>query len=111
MARDNQRFCQLLLSFLVAKSRQLQESLADQLFENSEKRLAKILCSLAGIEDEDARRGFVPRITHETFAGMVGTTRPRISFFMNRFRKLGFIEYKNGELYVNRSLREYVRRR
>lgn len=108
LLHENQRVAQAVLSYLLTKSRQLQESLADQLFEDSEKRLAKILWSLA--EVDNAPGNFIPRITHQTFAEMVGTTRPRISFFMNRFRKLGFIEYKNRELYVNRSIQDYVRR-
>ena len=73
-------------------------------------RLAKILLSLVGMERENQLGSHVSGITHETFAEMVGTTRPRISFFMNRFRKLGFIEYRNRELYVKESLWNYIHR-
>jgi len=110
LLREHQRFSQVFVSFLLSKNKQLQESLADQLFEDSEKRLGKILLTLAGIESESALGSNIPGITHQTFAEMVGTTRPRISFFMNRFRKLGFIEYRNRELYVNGSLWSYVHR-
>lgn len=108
LLREHQRFSQVFLSFLLSKTRQLEESLADQLFEDSEKRLAKILLSLAGIEGGNPPASYVTGITHQTLAEMVGTTRPRISFFMNRFRRLGFIEYRNRELYVKESLWNYI---
>jgi CRP/FNR family transcriptional regulator, cyclic AMP receptor protein len=108
LLREHQRFSQAFLSFLLSENKQLQESLADQLFEDSEKRLAKILLSLAGVESEGQPGTYIPGITQQTFAEMVGTTRPRISFFMNRFRKRGFIEYRDRELYVNKSLWNYV---
>ena len=110
LLREDQNFSQVFMSFLLSRNKQLQESLADQLFEDSEMRLAKILLSLVGIERENQLGSHVSGITHETFAEMVGTTRPRISFFMNRFRKLGFIEYRNRELYVNESLWSYIHR-
>ena len=105
LLREHQRFSQAFLSFLLSRNRQLMESLADQLFEHSERRLAKILLSLAGPNE-----ALVPRTTHQTLAEMVGTTRPRISFFISRFKKLRLIEFKNRELYVTRSLRDYVLR-
>ena len=108
LLRENQRFSQVFMSFLLSKNRQLQESLADQLFDDSERRLAKILLSLAEAENDGSGKAALPRITHQTLAEMVGTTRPRISFFISRFRKLRLIEFKNRELYVTRSLRDHV---
>jgi CRP/FNR family transcriptional regulator, cyclic AMP receptor protein len=104
------RFSELFLSFLLLRNKQLQESLADQLFDHSEKRLAKILLSLSGIEPGEIPKPVIPDITHQTLAEMVGTTRPRISFFLNRFKKLKLIEYKNRQLYIHSALRNYVLR-
>ena len=108
LLRENPPFSEVFLSFLLSRNRQLRESLADQLFELSERRLAKILLSLAGFEHGEATYAAVPKITHQTLAEMVGTTRPRISFFISRFRKLKLIDFKNRELYVTRALRDYV---
>ena len=110
LLREHQHFSQLFLSFLLARNHQLQESLADQLFDHSEKRLAKILLSLSGIESDETSKAIIPKITHQTLAEMVGTTRPRISFFLNRFKVLKLIEYKNRQLFINSSLRNYVLR-
>jgi CRP/FNR family transcriptional regulator, cyclic AMP receptor protein len=110
LLRDQSRFAELFLSFLLLRNKQLQESLADQLFDHSEKRLAKILLSLSGIEPGEIPKPIIPDITHQTLAEMVGTTRPRISFFLNRFKKLKLIEYKNKQLYIHSSLRNYVLR-
>ena len=110
LLREHERFSRLFLSFLLSRNKQLQESLADQLFDHSEKRLAKILLSLSGIEGDETTRAIVPHITHQTLAEMVGTTRPRISFFLNRFKKLRLIEYKHRELYIHSSLRNYALR-
>ena len=108
LLRDQPLFLELFLSFLLSRNKQLQESLADQLFDHSEKRLAKILLSLSGIENDGISKAIIPQITHQSLAEMVGTTRPRISFFLNRFRVLKLIEYKNRQLYVRGSLRNYV---
>jgi len=108
LLREEQRFSQAFMSFLLSRNRQLKESLADQLFDYSERRLAKILLSLAEVENDGSGKAALPRITHQTLAEMVGTTRPRISFFISRFRKLKLVEFKNRELYVTRSLRDYV---
>ena len=91
-----------VLSHMLARNIRIEEDLIDQLFNSSEKRLARALLLLAryGTEDKPLR---VPKLSQETLAEMVGTTRSRINFFMNKFRDLGFIEY-NGELKVNRSL-------
>jgi CRP/FNR family transcriptional regulator, cyclic AMP receptor protein len=110
LLREKQDFSHLLVSFLLSRNNQLQESLADQLCDHSEKRLAKILLSLAGMEQGETLKAVLPRVTHQTLAEMVGTTRPRISFFMNRFKKQRFIEYKNRELLVNQALLTFVLR-
>ena len=108
LVREKQDFSHLFISFLLYRNSQLQESLADQLFNRSEKRLAKILLSLAGLKNKETPEAVAPRVTHQTLAEMVGTTRPRISFFMNRFKKLQHIEYKDRDLYVRRSLLDLV---
>jgi CRP/FNR family cyclic AMP-dependent transcriptional regulator len=97
----------IFVSYLLARNLRVQEDLVDQLFNSSEKRLARILLLLAQFGKEGTPETVIPRITQETLAEMVGTTRSRVSFFMNRFRKLGFIEY-NGELQVHRSLLNIV---
>ncbi|MGA2904012.1 MAG: Crp/Fnr family transcriptional regulator [Candidatus Korobacteraceae bacterium] len=106
--RKEESFLHLFVSFLLYRNSQLQESLADQLFNQSEKRLAKILLSLAGLKSKETPGAVAPKLTHQTLAEMVGTTRPRISFFMNRFKKLRLIEYKRKELYVNNALLDFV---
>ncbi len=90
----------VFVSYLLARNLRVQEDLVDQLFNSSEKRLARILLLLAQFGKEGAPETVIPKISQETLAEMVGTTRARVSFFMNRFRKLGFIEY-NGELLVS----------
>ena len=80
-----------------------QADLVDQLFNSSEKRLARILLLMAEFGQPGAQETLIPRISQETLADMIGTTRSRVSFFMNRFRKLGFIEYK-GRIRVHKSL-------
>ncbi len=110
LLRKEQDFLHLFVSFLLYRNSQLEESLTDQLFNQSEQRLAKILLSLAGVKNKETPGAAVPRVTHQTLAEMVGTTRPRVSFFMSRFKKLGLIEYKNKELYVNNALLDFVSR-
>jgi CRP/FNR family cyclic AMP-dependent transcriptional regulator len=97
----------LFVSYLLARNIRVQEDLVDQLFNSSEKRLARILLLLSQFGKEGTPEMVIPKIGQETLAEMVGTTRSRVSFFMNRFRKLGFIEY-NGELLVHRSLLNVV---
>jgi CRP/FNR family cyclic AMP-dependent transcriptional regulator len=80
-----------------------QADLVDQLFNSSEKRLARILLLMAEFGKADEPETLIPRITQETLAEMIGTTRSRVSFFMNKFRKMGFVEY-NGRIRVNKSL-------
>jgi CRP/FNR family cyclic AMP-dependent transcriptional regulator len=85
----------------------VQADLVDQLFNNSEKRLARILLLMAEFGQPGKPEMLIPHITQETLADMIGTTRSRVSFFMNRFRKLGFIEY-NGRIHVHKSLLNVV---
>jgi CRP/FNR family cyclic AMP-dependent transcriptional regulator len=103
---EEHAFSDLFLKFLLARSMRTQADLVDQLFNSSEKRLARILLLMAEF-GKPGERGepetLIPPITQEALAEMIGTTRSRVSYFMNRFRKLGFIEY-NGRIRVNKSL-------
>ena len=87
-------FSDLFLQFLLARSIRIQADLVDHLFNSSEKRLARILLLMAEFGKPGKQETLIPRISQETLADMIGTTRSRVSFFMNRFRKMGFIEYK-----------------
>jgi CRP/FNR family transcriptional regulator, cyclic AMP receptor protein len=100
-------FSDLFLKFLLARSMRTQADLVDQLFNSSEKRLARILLLMAEFGMPGAPEPLIPPITQETLAEMIGTTRSRVSFFMNRFRKLGLIEY-NGRIRVHKSLLNVV---
>jgi CRP/FNR family transcriptional regulator, cyclic AMP receptor protein len=100
---EEHSFSDLFLKFLLARSMRTQADLVDQLFNSSEKRLARILLLLAEFGKPGEPQPLIPAITQETLAEMIGTTRSRVSFFMNRFRKLGFIEY-NGRIRVHKSL-------
>jgi CRP/FNR family transcriptional regulator, cyclic AMP receptor protein len=100
-------FSEVFVSYLLARNIRIQEDLVDQLFNSSEKRLARALLLLARFGKESTPELVVPKISQETLAEMIGTTRSRVSFFMNRFRKLGFIEY-NGTLSVHSSLLNVV---
>jgi CRP-like cAMP-binding protein len=100
---EEHSFSDVFLKFLLARSMRAQADLVDQLFNSSEKRLARILLLMADIRLPAEPEKIIPAITQETLAEMVGTTRSRVSFFMNRFRKLGFIEY-NGHIRVRRTL-------
>src|SRR6266853_7028024 len=91
------------IKFMLARNIRIEEDLVDQLFNSSEKRLARTLLLLARYGKEDQPHGVLPKMSQETLAEMVGTTRSRVNFFMNKFRKLGFIEY-NGGLQINTSL-------
>jgi len=97
----------MFMTFLLAKSMRTQADLVDQLFNSSEKRLARILLLMAEFGKPGEPEMLIPSITQETLAEMIGTTRSRVSFFMNRFRKLGFIEY-NGRIRVHKSLLNVV---
>jgi CRP/FNR family cyclic AMP-dependent transcriptional regulator len=100
-------FSDLFVAYLLARNIRYEEDLVDQLFNSSEKRLARILLLLAHFGKDGIPETVVPKISQETLAEMVGTTRSRVSFFMNRFRKLGFIHY-NGGLEVHSSLLNVV---
>ena len=100
-------FADLFLKFMLARSMRTQADLVDQLFNSSEKRLARILVLMAEFGKPGDRDVCIPPISQETLAEMIGTTRSRVSFFMNRFRKLGFISY-NGRIQVNKSLLNVV---
>jgi CRP/FNR family cyclic AMP-dependent transcriptional regulator len=100
-------FSDMFVAYLLARNIRYEEDLVDQLFNSSEKRLARVLLMLAHFGKEGVPETVVPKISQETLAEMVGTTRSRVSFFMNRFRKLGFIHY-NGGLQVHSSLLNVV---
>ena len=100
---EEHTFSDRFIKHMLARNIRIEEDLVDQLFNSSEKRLARALLLLARYGNQDKPQRIVPKISQETLAGMVGTTRPRVNFFLNKFRKLGFIEY-NGELKINSSL-------
>src|SRR6185436_3249720 len=91
-------FSDLFVGYLLARNIRYEEDLVDQLFNSSEKRLARILLLLARFGKEGKPESVVPKISQETLAEMVGTTRSRVNFFMNKFRKLGFVDYNGGGL-------------
>ena len=95
------------ITHMLVRNFRIEEDLVDQLFNSSEKRLARTLLLLARYGDEDKRERVLPKLSQETLAEMVGTTRSRVNFFMNKFRKLGFIQY-NGGLKINGSLLSVV---
>jgi CRP/FNR family cyclic AMP-dependent transcriptional regulator len=93
---DEPTFSELFLSYLLSRNTRLEEDLVDQLFNSSEKRLARVLLLMANFGKEGKPLSVIPQISQETLAEIVGTTRSRVSFFMNRFRKLGLINYNGG---------------
>jgi CRP-like cAMP-binding protein len=102
-------FSDLFVAYLLARNIRYEEDLVDQFFDSSEKRLARILLLLAHFGKEGVHETVIPKISQETLAEMIGTTRSRVSFFMNRFRKLGFIAYEGGSgLQVHSSLLSVV---
>ena len=101
--RDEPRFSEFVMSYLLSRNIRIEEDLVDMLFNSSEKRLARILLLLANFGKEGKPEQVIPKISQETLAEMVGTTRARVSFFMNKFRKLGFVQYDGG-LEVHSSL-------
>ena len=107
MMHEEHAFSDLILSFLLARSMRIQADLVDQLFNSSEKRLARVLLLMAEFGEPGKPETVIPKISQETLADMIGTTRSRVSSFMNRFRKLGFIEY-NGGIRVHKSLLNVV---
>jgi CRP/FNR family transcriptional regulator, cyclic AMP receptor protein len=101
--RGNPQFSELFMSYLLKRNRRIEEDLTDQLFNSSEKRLARLLLLLANFGKDGSQQPIKVRVNQETLAEMIGTTRSRVSFFMNKFRKLGLISY-NGEIEVHNSL-------
>jgi CRP/FNR family cyclic AMP-dependent transcriptional regulator len=97
------KFSELFLAYLLTRNNRIEEDLIDQLFNSSEKRLARLLLLLANFGKDGRLQPIKVHISQETLAEMIGTTRSRVSFFMNKFRKLGFISY-NGEIEVHNSL-------
>ncbi len=100
---EEKLFSDVFVTYLLARNARIQEDLVDQLFNSSEKRLARALLLLAQFGKDGVPETVIPKVSQELLAEMIGTTRSRVSFFMNRFRKLGFIEY-NGTLSVHSSL-------
>jgi CRP/FNR family cyclic AMP-dependent transcriptional regulator len=100
---EQPKFSEMFLSYILARNARVEEDLVDQLFNSSEKRLARLLLLMANFGKEGRPEPIIAKVSQETLAEMVGTTRSRVSFFMNKFRKLGFVEY-NGELKVHNSL-------
>ena len=98
---------ELFMAFLLARNSRIEEDLIDQLFNSSEKRLARLLLLLANFGRDGRPEPIVGKFSQETLAEMIGTTRSRVSFFMNKFRKLGYIEY-NGTLEIHNSLLNVV---
>jgi CRP/FNR family transcriptional regulator, cyclic AMP receptor protein len=105
--QEDPTFCELFMTYLLSRNIRIQEDLVDQLFNSSEKRLARVLLLLANFGKERQPDRVIARISQETLAEMVGTTRSRVNYFMNKFRKLGFIKY-NGHLEVDSSLLSVV---
>jgi CRP/FNR family transcriptional regulator, cyclic AMP receptor protein len=104
---DEPSFSQLFVTHLLARNSRIQADLVDQLFNSSEKRLARALLQLAQFGKDGAAEKVIPKISQKMLAAMIGTTRSRVSLFMNRFRKCGFIEY-NGKLTIHSSLLNVV---
>ena len=104
---DQSALSDRFITHMLARNIRIEEDLVDQLFNSSEKRLARTLMLLARYGNKDATQGTLPKLSQETLAEMVGTTRSRVNFFMNKFRKLGLIEY-NGGIKINNSLLSVV---
>jgi len=103
LLHERSAFTERFMAHLLARNVRVEEDLVDQLFNSSEKRLARVLLLLARFGKEGATEPVIPKVSQEVLAEMVGTTRPRINVFMNKFRKLGFIEY-NGGMHIHSSL-------
>ena len=101
-------FSDRFISYMLSRNVRVEEDLVDQLFNSSEKRLARTLLLLARYGKEDKPQKMIPKVSQEMLAEMIGTTRPRVNFFMNKFRALGFIQYNNDGLHVDPSLLSVV---
>jgi CRP/FNR family transcriptional regulator, cyclic AMP receptor protein len=106
---DEPKFSELFMTYLLTRNSRIEEDLIDQLFNSSEKRLARLLLLLANFGKEGSPQPISPNVSQETLAEMIGTTRSRVSHFMNKFRKLGLISY-NGHIEVHSSLMDAVLR-
>jgi CRP-like cAMP-binding protein len=104
---DEPTFSALFMEYLLSRNVRIQEDLVDQLFNSAEKRLARVLLLMAQFGKAGKPEAVIAKISQETLAEMIGTTRSRVSFFLNKFRKLGFIEY-NGHFHVHSSLLNVV---
>jgi CRP/FNR family transcriptional regulator, cyclic AMP receptor protein len=104
---EEPKFSEMFMAYLLTRNARVEEDLVDQLFNSSEKRLARTLLLMANFGKEGKTEPVIPKVSQETLAEIVGTTRSRISGFMNKFRKLGFVEY-NGDMKVNYSLMNMV---
>jgi CRP/FNR family cyclic AMP-dependent transcriptional regulator len=107
LLHDEPGFSDRFIEYMLSRNIRIEEDLVDQLFNSSEKRLARTLLLLARYGKEDKPQGVLPKLSQEMLAEMIGTTRSRVNFFMNKFRKMGFIEY-NGGLKINTSLLSIV---
>jgi CRP/FNR family cyclic AMP-dependent transcriptional regulator len=101
-------FSDCFVSYMLSRNIRFEEDLIDQLFNSSEKRLARTLLLLARYGKQDKPQQVLPKVSQGTLAEMIGTTRGRVNFFMNKFRELGFIKYSNGGLHINPSLLNVV---
>jgi CRP-like cAMP-binding protein len=104
---EEPEFSELFMAYLLTRNSRIEEDLIDQLFNSSEKRLARLLLLLANFGREGRTEPIIGKFSQETLAEMIGTTRSRVSFFMNKFRKLGYIKY-NGKLEIHNSLLNVV---
>lgn len=107
LLRTEPAFAERFIARLIARNIRIQDDFVDRLFNSAEKRLARVLLLLASFEKEGRSTAEIPKISQATLAEMVGTTRQRVNFFMNKFRKLGFLDYNDG-LRINRSLRDIL---
>ena len=105
---DEPKFSELFIAYLLHRNSRIEEDLVDQLFNSSEKRLARILLLLADFGKEGGPEPVIAPISQETLAEMIGTTRSRVNFFMNKFRRLGFIQYYNGGMRIHSGLLSVV---
>jgi CRP/FNR family transcriptional regulator, cyclic AMP receptor protein len=105
---EEHEFSDRFIAYMLARNVRVEEDLIDQLFNSSEKRLARTLLLLARYGSRGHPQKVLPKVSQEMLSEMIGTTRPRVNFFMNKFRKLGFIQYKKGEIHIDNSLLSVV---
>ena len=103
------KFSEFFIAFLLRRAKRMQDDVVDLLFNSSEKRLARVLLLLADFGQDESSEAVIPQISQEMLADMIGTTRPRVSFFMNKFRRLGFIDYDGDGVRLRRSLASILR--